>query len=374
MNDSEEDWPTALDLFSGCGGLTAGLREAGFLVVAAIEQDPNAAASYRANHPEVSLYELDIRTLTGAQLRRDLQKQGIKRLDLLAGCPPCQGFTRLTERRSPRDPRNQLIREYLRIVKALRPRTCVMENVPGLLGRGLFTELLRGLRKLDYKVRYQIVQLADYGVPQRRRRLVLVAGHKLDVTVPTATHSQAGEGGLRPWRTVRDAIEFLPVPPKRSAVLKRGVKPKYKWHFARDSSATVRSRLSNSIKNGIGRDLLPKALRLKCHEGLSGFHDVYGTMRWNQPSPTITGGCTNASKGRFGHPATPRPLTPLEAALLQTFKVKYRFVGTVESVAEQIGNALPRRFSRLVARHVKRALAPGHQRRRARRDAAKIPA
>lgn len=349
---------TAIDLFAGCGGLTSGLRAAGFDVLAAIEKDTDAAETYSANHPDVALYEKDIRRVPARSFLEDL---GLTKgsLDLVAGCPPCQGFTRLTERRRRKDPRNELIREYLRFVRVLRPRACMLENVPGLLTRGrrLFEDLCGGLEAAGYVINYDVLQLADYGVPQFRKRLVMLAGFGQRIEIPPATHcnpSTDGGGHQRPWRTVRDAIAFLPRPPLRSRVIAGKAEAHYSWHIARDVAPAVRERLKHAIENGTGRASLPPSLRLACHERRpDGYYDVYGAIDWDSPSPAITSGCTNASKGRFGHPSWPRPLTAREAARLQSFPVSYKFKGSgVDSVARQIGNALPKRFATVLARAV----------------------
>jgi DNA (cytosine-5)-methyltransferase 1 len=352
---------TAIDLFAGCGGLTSGLRAAGFDVLAAIEKDADAAESYAANHPDVLLYEEDIRDVEPYELLQDLNLPRGETLDLIAGCPPCQGFTRLTENSGRRDRRNGLVRHFFRFVKVLRPKVCMLENVPGLLrsakGKRYFDELRRGLEEAGYEITYDVVELADYGVPQFRKRLVLLASQAGPIAIPAPTHrppEAPRTSRQQPWRTVRDAIGSLADPPLRSEVLAGDAKPPYAWHYARDVAPVVRRRLMHALSNGRSRSSLPADLRLECHERRpDGYNDVYGAMDWDRPSPTITSGCTNASKGRFGHPSTPRPLTAREAALLQTFPRGYKFKGTgLESVAAQIGNALPRRFAKVIGRSI----------------------
>jgi DNA (cytosine-5)-methyltransferase 1 len=356
---------TAIDLFAGCGGLSSGLRAAGFDVLAAIEKDPDAAASYKANHPAVNLYEKDIRQVLPWRVLRALNLRDGETLDLVAGCPPCQGFTRLTENSGRRDRRNGLVRQFLRFVRALQPKVCMLENVPGLSktakGRRYFNELRRGLKEAGYLVSYEVVELADYGVPQFRKRLVLIAARRNAIPIPNATHRNPdlpGKSGQRPWKTVRDAIATLPDPPLRSSVRSGDAVAPYTWHFARDVAPLVRRRLKHAQKNGRFRTSLPKALQLACHERRpDGYYDVYGVLDWKMPSPTMTSGCTNASKGRFGHPRQPRPLTATEAAVLQTFPLSYKFKGSgLESVAAQIGNALPRRFAKVIGRAIIRRL------------------
>lgn len=359
---------TAIDLFAGCGGLSSGLRAAGFDVLAAIEKDADAAETYKANHSGVALYEKDIRLVSPSRLLRTLSLPEGQTLDLIAGCPPCQGFTRLTQGSGRRDRRNALVRQFLRFVRAIRPKVCFLENVPGLLttrkGRRYFNELRRGLEDAGYCVSYGIAELADYGVPQFRKRLVLLAVRGQAIPIPAPTHcdpAHPGKSSRRPWKTVREAIASLPKPPLRSEVRSGKAVPRYKWHYSRDVASVVRRRLEHALGNGRLRTSLPASLRLACHERRpDGFYDVYGVIDWDAPSPTITSGCTNASKGRFGHPKHPRPLTATEAAVLQTFPLSYRFKGSgLESVAAQIGNALPRRFARVVGEAIINRLSSG---------------
>lgn len=194
--------PTAIDLFSGCGGLTLGLKQAGFRVVGAVEIDPLACRTYKGNHKDVRIWQEDISMLPVSKVRVELGLQP-GQLDLLAGCPPCQGFSSLRTRNGAmknRDHRNNLIREMLRFVRALRPKAVMMENVPGLKSHVQFRDFCRGLRKLGYKVDWDVKDAARYGVPQRRRRLILLAGQA--VNIPFAEEASR-------LRTVRQAIGRL---------------------------------------------------------------------------------------------------------------------------------------------------------------------
>lgn len=364
MPKSGESAPTAIDLFAGCGGLTSGLIAAGFQVLAAVELDADAAESYRANHPDVKLYEKDIKKLKPRSILRYL---GLRKgqVDLIAGCPPCQGFTRLTESKGRPERRNALVRDYFRFVEVIQPKVCMLENVPGLMttkkGRRFFDELCEGLERLGYLLNYDVLELADFGVPQCRKRLVLLASRGEPISLPAPTHRSPTDrdSNLPTWRTVRQAIGSLNKPPLRSAVIEKSARVDYTWHYARDVAPIVRRRLEHARRNGRNRGAFPKSLRLDCHERRpDGYFDVYGVMKWNAPSPTITSGCTNASKGRFGHPKEPRPITAVEAALLQTFPLSFKFKGGgLESVAAQIGNALPRRFAKIVGRAIVAHLA-----------------
>ena len=195
---------TAVEIFSGGGGLAVGLREAGFNTVAAVEVEPHAAATFKANHPSVQVFRQDVRTVTGAML---VPLTGEK-VDALAACPPCQGFSSLTSKWRKEDERNSLVSEVGRLADELRPRAIMMENVPGLAkkGRQLFDALLEQLETLGYETNWSVLQVADYGVPQRRRRLVMLAGLGFSIAMPEATHSKTGDDGKPTWRTVRDTI------------------------------------------------------------------------------------------------------------------------------------------------------------------------
>jgi DNA (cytosine-5)-methyltransferase 1 len=333
---------TAIDLFSGCGGLTLGLKLAGFNVVAAIENDPLAVETYKANHSEVLVCHDDIRNVSAASLRKRLKLKAGE-LDLLAGCPPCQGFSALRTRngaRQKRDKRNRLITNMLRFARAFRPKTIMMENVPGLAVHWSFKDLCRGLRKLGYRIEWDIKDARHYGVPQRRRRLIMVAGRKFDV--PLAKESKA-------TKTVRKAIGDLKKPGRSRDKLQ---------NLAENRSAKVLSMIRAVPKDGGSRGDLPKSRQLACHKRTDGFNDIYGRMAWDQPAPTITGGCFNPSKGRFLHPEQNRAITLREAAILQSFPRRYRFPAdkSKESIALMIGNALPPTFIRRHAATIAKAL------------------
>src|SRR5579863_2180230 len=177
----------AIDLFSGCGGLSQGLRRAGFRVVAAFDNDTDSIATYRLNHPRTKVFEGDIREVNTADIRKLLDG---KPLHLLAGCPPCQGFSsirRLNKKRSKRDDRNSLVLEYLRFVKELKPLSIMMENVPGLVNYTLFKRVVAELHRLGYDPKVEPVRIQQYGVPQRRRRLVVIGSllGNLEIAKPT---------------------------------------------------------------------------------------------------------------------------------------------------------------------------------------------
>ena len=321
-----------------------GLKNAGFKVLAAIEIDEIASETYSENHPEVAVTTTDIRRVDPLRWMRDLGLS-LGDLTLMASCAPCQGFSTIRTRnaREPADdPRNDLVFEILRFAEVMLPQAILMENVPGLRHDRRFDELLNGLRKLGYRIGDGpwIANAADYGVPQNRRRLVLMAARFASITIAP----------MQPFRaTVRSAIGALQPPGDTGDPL---------HDLPERRSARVQTRIAAVPKDGGGRFDLPHSLRLDCHATFDGFKDVYGRMAWDRPAPTITGGCFNPSKGRFLHPEQNRNITLREAALLQGFPADYWFSlrGGKVKAASMIGNALPPRFVEAQARPIATAL------------------
>lgn len=342
---------SAIDVFAGGGGLSVGLKRAGFRVAAAVEVDKHAFATYKANHPDVHCLKQDVTTISGTSL---LTHAGLERIDLLAGCPPCQGFTSLTTKYKDKvDPRNALVLEMARLAEELRPRAIMLENVPGLKKKGgtLYNQLRERLEALDYRLIEGILQVADYGVPQLRRRFVLLAGCGFEIALPAATHARSPSDSLAPWRTVRDAIENMSEPVTLNEAKAKGHVERSDWHIVRKLSAANKNRIK-AAKAGNSWEKIPDHLRPNCHrEGYVGFTNVYGRMEWDRPSPTITGGCTTFSMGRFGHPEANRTISVREAALLQTFPADYRLdTPYMEYACKMIGNALPCDFAEVISR------------------------
>ena len=342
---------TAIDLFCGAGGLTLGLKRAGFNVVAGVEINPEIAKTYKANHPTTKLLIRDVREITGKEI---LELTGLKEIDLVAGCPPCQGFTTLTTKYHRKDPRNDLVLEMARIVEEMKPKMVMMENVPGLAARGkhLLDEFVERLESLGYRVNKRVLQMADYGVPQSRRRLVLLAGKGFEIPLPEPTHCRTGDGkkGLKPWLTLADVIKNMPKPVTLSRSKKLGGPKKFNWHIVSDLKEISIRRLK-TLNAGDGRKSLPKELRPKCHVNSDrGFQNVYGRLSWEQTPPTITSGFTRTCMGRYGHPDDLRTISVREAASIQTFPMNYEFDTDFMNVAcDLVGNALPYRFARKVA-------------------------
>lgn len=349
---------TAVDVFAGGGGLTVGLKRAGFQVVAAVEIEAHAFATYKANHPEVQAFRQDVRSIRGERLRA-CSPTG--QIDLLTGCPPCQGFSSLTSKYRRHDPRNDLVREMSRLVEEIQPRAVMMENVPGLTQKGkpLFDEFLAVLEHLGYVTSWSVLQVADFGVPQRRRRLVVLAGKGFTIELPRVSHSRTGVGGRLRWKTLADAIGEMSnlQPVTTSEARARGGPRRFGWHVVRDLSEQNRLRLHNS-QPGKHRSQLAADLRPPCHRNDErGFGNVYGRMSWSQVPVTITAGCTTLSKGRFGHPVQDRTISVREAALIQTFPRDYILdTPYMDYACEIVGNALPCDFAEIVAKQCALAL------------------
>lgn len=339
----------AVDLFSGGGGLTAGLKMAGFSVCAAVELDKAAAKTYNENHKEVILFQKDIKEITAIEL---LKTSPSGKIDLIAACPPCQGFSSLTSKYKTFDSRNELINEFARLVREIKPTTIMMENVPGLEKKGghLFTPVINEFKDLGYIIDFKVLEVADYGIPQRRKRLVVLGMLGNSIKIPQPTHSMSGENGKKHWKTVKDAIGHMPHPIDLKSVKILGRPTEYNWHVTRNLAPINVLRLK-SLKTGASRTEIPQELRPACHKSDIGFSNVYGRMAWDKPSPTITGGCTTLSKGRFGHPAETRTISVREAALLQTFPKNYKFATDfIDKACNIIGNALPPQFAKVMSK------------------------
>jgi len=333
---------TAIDLFSGCGGLTVGLKKAGFEVLGAVEIDSLSVQTYKANHKNVVVWENDISDLKCSTIKRSLKlKKG--ELDLLAGCPPCQGFSALNTLNGAyeiNDKRNDLVFEFSRFAEEMLPKVVMMENVPGLASDKRFKTFLKRMVKLGYEGEYKILDAYDYGVPQRRRRLIYMGSLKRPIEFAKPARKKV---------SVRDAIGHLPPAGKSGDKI---------HDIAENRSPKIMDLIKKIPKNGGSRTDLPVTSQLDCHKRCNGFKDVYGRMSWDKPAPTLTSGCFNPSKGRFLHPTRNRAITMREAALLQGFPKKYKFTAThnKQALALMIGNALPPEFIRRHAIALKKSL------------------
>lgn len=370
----------AIDLFSGCGGVSCGLALAGFKVKAAVEIENSAVDTYLAYPPLSKVNVLrgaeggDICALSGNDI---LTAAGIKIDDiyLLAGCPPCQNFSRKNPNNKKKsvEERKKLLFEFLRIIEELEPPFILMENVPGIktdLNKPILDEFLVRL-KGNYEVVDAILNSADYGVPQTRKRFVLHAVRKdifaelradgLVFRLPAPTHSSQGNDGLQPWKTVREAIGDLPCIGAGGSY--EDPNGEIHNHKCANLNETNLKRIRAIRANGGSRAGLPNDLVLKCHKKkdkdgktFDGHGDVYGIMDADKPSPTMTGGCLFYSKGRYGHYEQDRAISIREAARLQTFPDDFIFGNSLSAAALQIGNAVPVDLVKASGATLKRAM------------------
>ena len=340
------------DFFSGCGGTCVGFRRAGLDVVFALDIDADARASFGAYPgfkslvPESSpIQDLDPQTL--APLVSEQRNHPL----LFSACAPCQPFTKQHTLRRVNDERVTLLLQFLRFVEAFTPEFVFAENVPGIqkvnANEGPLGAFMVSLERLGYYRTCGVVASQDYGVPQQRRRFVLLASRIGHIDLPTPTHGPRSPRRT-PYRTVRDTIADLP------AIHAGEQHPADPMHRAANLSPLNLRRI-RALSEGAARTDWPEGLWLNCHRnGYGGHTDVYGRMRWDMPASGLTTKCISLSNGRFGHPEQDRAISIREAALLQTFPPTFQFSGSLQSRARQVGNAVPPRLAELVGRHFAR--------------------
>ncbi len=338
---------SAVDLFCGIGGLTHGLARAGVRVVAGVDIDASCRFPYEANNASAFL-TADVRGLNAEYIASKLLPNSLR---LLAGCAPCQPFSTYTRsrHRKNRDGRWDLLLDFARLIRDVQPELVTMENVPQLAKCAVFQAFLQSLA--GYCTWYSVVQCAEYGVPQTRNRLILLASKlgKIDLVEPTHPGTQ------RP--TLRDAIFGLP------AIRAGESDATDVLHTAPTLSPLNLRRIRASTPGGSWRNW-PISLRAACHRRKSGetYPSVYGRMDWYSPAPTMTTQCFGYGNGRFGHPEQNRAISLREAALIQTFPRSYRLVPphakvVFKTIGRQIGNAVPVRIGEVVGesfvRHIR---------------------
>lgn len=329
----------ALDFFCGAGGLTRGLREAGIDVVAGYDKDGRCEDTYRGNNEGTEFYVSDVRELEVEDIHVPSGPPW-----LLAACAPCQPFS--SQRRGSTTHKDAALLAHIgRLVSAFHPRFVLVENVPGIVrvpGFSTFRRFLKALAENGYHYTFGVLDAKDYGVPQTRRRLVLLASQVALPSLPRATHGPKGE----PVRTVLDAIGHFP---SIGAGQSHDRMPN---HVAAQIMPHNLERLRNTPADGGDRRSWPDELVLDCHRRTKGYTDVYGRMAWGRPAPTLTGKCNSISNGRFGHPEQNRAISLREAAAIQTFPDDYVFHGTTGHIAKQIGNAVPVSFAKAIGEHI----------------------
>ncbi len=330
---------TLMDLFAGAGGFTLGFVQAGFVPTYAVEFDRDAARTYDINFgPHCSTDDVnDVKQFPHA--------------DVIIGGPPCQGFSNLGAH-IPDDPRNQLWRHFVRAVKQAHPLAFVVENVPPLLKSAEGEELMRETRALGYDVKGKILNAADFGVPQVRKRTIIIGTRVGKLQFPLPTHVDPAKRDLTTmhlpdWTTVRQAIGDLPLEPTG-----------YSLHIGRNPTSTSLERYKH-IPPGGNRWNLPRSLMPDCWKRKTkGGTDLFGRLRWDEPCVTIRTEFFKPEKGRYLHPEAHRPITHREAARIQGFPDAFIFAGSKIEIAKQIGNAVPVRLAYAIALAIKQMIYP----------------
>ena len=335
----------AIDLFCGIGGLTHGLKQSGIKVAVGIDFDNTCKYAYEKNN-DTKFIGKDISMVTGKELNKFYPKNSIK---ILVGCCPCQTFSQhtLKNKNREKDERSNLLSQFLRLVKESKPDIVSMENVPQLRNYKVFEEFVNGLEKEKYFVYSHIVNCPRYGIPQKRKRLVLLASKQAKIQLIPETHTPKN------YVTVREIIGKLP---KISA---GEIDKRDKLHRSWNLSELNKKRIKQSRQGGSWLDW-DEELRLNCHKKKKGttYKAVYGRMRFNQPSPTITTQFYSYGTGRFGHPNQNRALSLREGALLQTFDQNYKFFSdenkiSFNEVGRHIGNAVPVKLGKIIGQSIK---------------------
>lgn len=358
-----------IDLFAGCGGMTAGFAAEGYNPALAVEFNLHAAATYAANFGEHHTVYGDIEDVTARQ---------VPRADMVIGGPPCQGFSNLGSK-DINDPRNQLWREYLRIVGLAKPKVFVIENVDRFMRSPEFQLLLNEAQdgKLkNYELSYGHLNAADFGVAQRRVRTFVIGSQVGNIGLPSPTHGRnpAPGSGLLPWNGTEAKIRGLPGHPETTKLPDSsieffgesvpGIFKEMDLHVGRKPTQLSLERY-NHVPPGGGRFDVPDHLLPRCwREKPTGTTDVMGRMRWDMPSHTIRTEFFKPEKGAYLHPQWDtqgtnrinRPITHLEAARLQGFPEDFLWCGSKVEIARQIGNAVPVELARAIAKHVRRHL------------------
>lgn len=343
----------AVDIFCGVGGLTYGLSKSGIKVVAGVDVDEKCKFAFEENNDATFIHK-SVQEITSEEIRKLYPAESLK---VLVGCAPCQPFSKHTQKEKDRHGKEDwgLLYHFFDLIEGAEPIVVSMENVPEITEHKVFSDFVEGLESLGYGVGWQYVFCPDYGIPQNRRRLVLLA-------------SQLGEIKLIPptckpenYRTVRMAIGDLK-PIKAGESSKRD-----RLHRSAALSDTNLSRIRKSIPGGTWRDW-DESLRADCHRKETGktYSSVYSRMGWNKPSPTITTQFYSFGTGRFGHPEQDRAISIREGAILQTFPKKYRFTPStspveIKRLGRHIGNAVPVRLAEIIGRSIIKHLERYHE-------------
>ena len=345
----------AIDLFCGIGGMTQGLIQAGINVIAGIDTDKSCKYAYEKNNKGSKFYNMDVKELNENDLEKEYDSSEIR---ILVGCAPCQPFSKHTQKNKKRDQDKKwdLLGHFGRIIDKLKPEIVSMENVPQLRNSRIYQEFLKVLINNDYKISSKIVYCPDYGIPQTRSRLVLLASRLGSIELLSTTIKKNN------YKTVTDTISIL-------EPLEHGqASTSDPLHRASKLSHINLKRMKQSKPGGTWRDW-EDTLQLECHQKKSGktYPSVYGRMRWDKPSPTITTQFYNFGTGRFGHPEQNRAISLREGALLQTFPENYQFFNkdknelNVSKIGIHIGNAVPPKLGLIVGKSIIKHLEDNHE-------------
>lgn len=356
--EAHEPLIEAIDLYCGAGGLTCGLQQGKISVVAGVDLDPSCRFAFEENNAS-TFHEKDVKELDGLWVKKQFTPGAIS---LLAGCAPCQPFSTYSNGKdATSNPKWGLLSHFGRLISEALPDLVTMENVPLLANHHPFETFVKTLIENKYWFDWRVVDCADYGVPQRRRRLVLLASRLGLISVPAPTHE-----GPSKWISVEQAIGRL-------SQLKAGTRENAQdpLHIAPSLSELNMKRIRASRPGGNWMDW-PDGLRAECHNKASGstYKSVYGRMLWSSPSPTMTTLCFGFGNGRFGHPEQDRAISLREAATFQSFPDTYQFcpkgaTPAFHGVGKLIGNAVPPGLGKAIAdqfkAHVKIALGKDQQ-------------
>ncbi|GHT50625.1 cytosine-specific methyltransferase [Bacteroidia bacterium] len=349
MNMQKKSNIAVIDLFCGIGGLSQGFVMEDFNVISGYDNDISCKFTYETNN-DATFHAEDVSKLNGKTLNQEFGKN----LKILVGCAPCQPFSSYSFRVKDKDPdKMNLLYSFSRLIEETQPTIVSMENVPQLVDFSKFTifrDFYDKLKLLGYFVSYKVVFCPDYGIPQRRRRLVLLASKLGKISLIPTTHTS------EKYVTVKDVIGKLqPVKAGEYDI-------NDPLHRARKLS-DLNLRRIRATKEGDGWKSWSQELVLECFKKPSGksYGSVYGRMKWNEPAPTMTTHCTGLGNGRFGHPEQDRAITLREAALFQTFPMDYKFYESLDKynpsvICKQIGNAVPPRLGQVIAQSIKEHL------------------
>ena len=361
----------AIDLFAGCGGLSLGFLQNGCIIEKAVEFDAGIAETYKRNHPEVEMIVDDIKNIDHSCLF----KHGDA--DVIIGGPPCQGFSMAGARIREGfmgDPRNYLFKHYFNVVKAVKPKAFIMENVKGIktMQKGeIFAEIQKIFQSPDlldgqaYHLYSRVVRAVEFGVPQKRERMIIVGVLKEEVDYDkiwerTRREIEMDYPGYFDMVTVFDAIGNLPDPTKNGEIKNPKAQTAYQKYLASNNAI-----ITNHIKTNHSKLAIERMHKVKSGENFTSLNETinsvhsgsYGRLCWDKPAPTITTRFDTPSGGRFIHPEKDRTLTPREAARIQSFPDDFIFFGNKTSICKQIGNAVPPKISYFLARLIENILS-----------------